>query len=58
MSIKKRDIGIVEKRAWIGTLNWDPTGFFTTTGVQKNLTARSEHVATCLRPDNSVEYAV
>jgi hypothetical protein len=25
--IKKRHIGIVEKRAWIGTGNWDPTGF-------------------------------
>jgi hypothetical protein len=26
--IKKRHIGIVEKRAWIGTGNWDPTGFW------------------------------
>jgi hypothetical protein len=58
-SIKKRGhIGIVEKKGVDRHFELGSDRLFTTTGVQKNPTARSEHVARDVsRPDNSVEYA-
>jgi hypothetical protein len=50
-------IGIVEKRAWIGTLNWDPTGFHDHRRPEEPDRPVRARGATS-RPDNSVEYAV
>lgn len=58
-SIKKRGhIGIVEKNRVDRHFELGSDRLFTTTGIQKNPTARSEHIARDVsRPDSSVEYA-